>query len=443
VVFLNDRASRLFISILLLLAILNTSLVCTAYARGGGTLSVTVRNEWMSHLENSSVYLDGAYQGMTDRFGHLAIENFSAGHHNVTVEREGYASSSIEKDFNSTEAIEFKLKAVKPENSVTIVVLDDRASRSAILGAKVYVDDQFMGVTKGGDGSLTLQLEPGNHTIKVTKDQLHDNLSTINVVPGSTYTILMSGGGKKFNILDADLFIYSIWKEITYGLVNTLKLSIIAYALGLCIGLVMGIGRTSSNSIFRGISSVYVEGIRGLPLLLQLLFVNFGFPFMISDLMGQQFNIDAFTSCIIALSVNSGAYMGEIFKAGIEAVSKGQTEAARSLGMTHAQSMRYIILPQAFKIVLPALGNEFIALIKDSSIALVLAVTELTMEAKLIGVEYYNTFTPLLAAGIIYLSITIPLGRIVQYIEKKYNVQNTRTAAKAKKKVKPLTEEFI
>jgi polar amino acid transport system permease protein len=411
-------------------------------AQGSGAISVTVRNEWMSVLDNAAVYLDGAYQGVTDRHGEFVIEGFSAGNHNITVARSGFADSSIERAFNNTDSVEFKLAEKTVANAITIVVKDDREAKSSVLGAKIYVDGQFVGITKGEDGSAVIEATPGEHTLTVTKDMLQDNISTVNLQPGTTYTVFMAGGGRRFSILDGNLFIYSLTKEIGYGLVNTLKLSIIAFIIGICIGLVMGIGRTSSNFLFRSLSSIYVEGVRGLPILLQLLFVNFGVPFLVSDLMGGQFNIDAFTSCIVALSVNSGAYMGEIFKAGIEAVNKGQTEAARSLGMSHNQSMRYIILPQAFKIVLPALGNEFIALIKDSSIGLVISVTEVTMMAKLVGVEYYNTFTPLLAAGLIYLCITIPLGRVVQYIEKKYNVQNTRSAAKVKKKAKPLPEDY-
>jgi len=415
-----------------------------ASAQASHSIPIIVENDWMSRMENSSVYLDGAFQGLTDNRGQFVVPDVSPGQHNITVTKDGYGSKTIDQIFNGTESLEFKLSAQKPANSVTIVALDARESRSKITGASVYVDGQFVGTTGTGDGGVTLSLSPGLHTVKISKDMLEDNTTRIDVVPGSTYVILMEGGARRYSILDGSLFIYSLSKEIIYGLVNTIKLSIVAYCIGICIGLLMGIGRTSSNRIIRVVASVYVEGVRGLPILLQLLFVNFGLPFLISDMTGQQFNIDAFTSCIIALSVNSGAYMGEIFKAGIEAVSKGQTEAARSLGLSQNQSMRYIILPQAIKIVLPALGNEFIALIKDSSIGLVISVTEVTMEAKLVGVEYYNTFTPLLAAGIIYLCITIPLGKAVQYMEKKYNIANTRTNGKAKKqKVKPLSEEFV
>ncbi len=357
--------------------------------------------------------------------------------------KHGYDNSSVEKDFNGPDALEIKLNTYKSPTAVTIIVEDDRVSRSKISGATVYVDGAFAGVTSNGTGQFITTLSPGLHTFAISKDQLDKNTTQINVVPGSTYEILMAGGGRRLSILDGQLFIYSLSKEITYGLVTTLQLSIIAFAIGICIGLLMGIGRTSANRVLRYASSIYVEGVRGLPILLQLLFINFGLPFLIQDVTGQQFNINAFMACIIALSVNSGAYMGEIFKAGIQAVNKGQTEAARSLGMTPNQSLRYVILPQAVKIVLPPLGNEFIALIKDSSIGLVIAVTEVTMEAKLIGVEYYNTFTPLLAAGLIYLCITIPLGKLVQYMEYRFNTSSQRTDTTKKNKVPELPEEII
>ena len=407
-------------------------------------ISITVENSWMSRLDNTAIYMDGIFQGVTDTRGNFLINGYVAGHHNITAVKAGYDNSSVEKDFNGPDALEIKLNTHVSTTAVTIIVEDDRVSRSKISGANVYVDGVFAGVTSNGTGRFTTELlSPGLHTFAISKDQLDTNTTQINVVPGSTYEILMSGGGRRLSILDGQLFIYSLSKEITYGLVTTLKLSIVAFAIGIVIGLLMGIGRTSSNPVLRYASSIYVEGVRGLPILLQLLFINFGLPFLISDMTGQQFNIDAFMACIIALSVNSGAYMGEIFKAGIQAVNKGQAEAARSLGMTPNQSLRYVILPQAVKIVLPPLGNEFIALIKDSSIGLVIAVTEVTMEAKLVGVEYYNTFTPLLAAGLIYLCITIPLGKLVQYMEKRFNASNQRTEAPKKAKIMEIPEDIV
>ncbi len=406
-------------------------------------ISITVENSWMSRMDNASIYLDGTFLGVTDTRGNFLINGYAAGHHNITVVKAGYDNSSVEKNFNGPDALEIKLSVYKSTTAVTIIAEDDRVSRSKISGATVYVDGVFAGVTSNGTGQFITTLSPGLHTFAISKDKLDTNTTQIDVVPGSTYEILMAGGGRRLSILDGQLFIYSLSKEITYGLVTTLQLSIIAFAIGIFIGLLMGIGRTSSNPLLRYASSIYVEGVRGLPILLQLLFINFGLPFLISDMTGQQFNINAFMACIIALSVNSGAYMGEIFKAGIQAVNKGQAEAARSLGMTPNQSLRYVILPQAVKIVLPPLGNEFIALIKDSSIGLVIAVTEVTMEAKLVGVEYYNTFTPLLAAGLIYLCITIPLGKLVQYMEKRFNASSQRTEVPKKVKVNEIPEDIV
>ena len=394
-------------------------------------------------MDSTAIYMDGTFQGITDSRGTFMINGYVAGRHNITAVKSGYQNSSVDRDFNGPETVEIKLSDQKSATAVTILVEDDRVSRSKISGASVQVDGKFAGVTANGTGIFSMELSPGLHTFSISKDKLDTNTTEIDVVPGTTYEILMSGGSRRLGILDGQLFIYSLSKEITYGLVTTLKLSIIAFAVGICIGLLMGIGRTSSNPILRYASSIYVEGVRGLPILLQLLFIFFGLPFLISDMTGQQFNIDAFTACIIALSVNSGAYMGEIFKAGIQAVNKGQAEAARSLGMTPNQSLRYVILPQAVKIVLPPLGNEFIALIKDSSIGLVIAVTEVTMEAKLVGVEYYNTFTPLLAAGLIYLCITIPLGKLVQYMEKRFNASSQRTEAPKKRKVTEIPEDIV
>ena len=393
-------------------------------------------------IDRVSIYVDDVYTGNTDAAGTLTIIDYTPGTHTITAIKANYINTTISADFAGGAKINVQMESVAAaaqKNYVSIVVLENSPAMSKIAGVNVYVDGQNVssGKTNTLDGMVKLNLTAGEHVIKVSKPGdagLVDNTTTIDAVPGGIYTILMDASGKKFSILDLDLFISSMQKIIFYGLVNTLLLSIVAFTVGIVIGLFMGIGRTSHNFAIRAVASVYVEGVRGLPLLLQLLFVFFGLPFLISDYTGSTFNIDIFTAAVIALSVNSGAYMAEIFKAGIEAVRKGQTEAARSLGMTQNQALRYIILPQAFKIVLPALGNEFIALCKDSSIAMVISYTEIIYWAKAIGVEHYNTFTPLLAAGIVYLMITLPLGKAVQYMEKKYNVNARKDNLPGKKK---------
>lgn len=402
-------------------------------------ITINVKDYMLRPVANASVSVDGAYIGDTGPDGIVIVTGFSAGAHNITASAPGLAERTAERDFVAGGSVNIQLNresAAADPNIVTFIVLDSGESRSKLAGASVYIDGEEIGKSDTKDGKVAYLVPAGIHRVKVAKNGWQDNETVMEITPGATYTMLLSTAGK-FSIFNFDLFTYALGKEITRGLLVTLQLSIVAMAIGIVIGLAMGLGRVSSNRLYRAGASVYVEGIRGLPILLQLLFVNFGLPFLISDLMGTQFNIDGFTACVIALSINSGAYMGEIFKGGIEAVHKGQMEAARSLGMSYNQAMLFIILPQAFKIVLPTLGNEFIALIKDSSIGMVISVMEVVWWSKSIGAEYYNTFTPLLAAGMVYLCITIPLGRIVQYIEKKYNVQNTRTPAKAKKKPRP------
>ncbi len=159
-------------------------------------------------------------------------------------------------------------------------------------------------------------------------------------------------------------------------------------------------------------STTYVEIIRGTPLLVQILIVYFGLPAI-------GINLQPEPAGIIALSICSGAYIAEIVRAGIESVPKGQMEAARSLGMSYLQAMRYVILPQAFRNVLPALGNEFIALLKDSSLLSVISIVELTRVGRQIVNTTFNAWTPFLGVALFYLLMTIPLSRLVSYSQKK------------------------
>ena len=210
---------------------------------------------------------------------------------------------------------------------------------------------------------------------------------------------------------DPKLFI-EILPQLAEGAWVTLKITSISIFIGLMIGIVAGMGRISSNYIFRWISSFYVEFIRGTPLLVQIMLVYYGIPAL-------GINLPPYPAGIAALSINSGAYIAEIIKAGIQSVHRGQMEAARSLGMTYLQAMRYVIFPQAFRNVLPALGNEFIALLKDSSLVSVIAIVELTRVGKQIYSMTFNAWTPLLGVALFYLLMTLPLSRLVKYAEER------------------------
>lgn len=166
-----------------------------------------------------------------------------------------------------------------------------------------------------------------------------------------------------------------IMPQLLKGALVTIKITIASIFFGTIGGTIIGVARTSSNPMLKIPATIYVDVIRGTPLLLQIYVVYYGLPSI-------GINLPAMAAGITALSINSAAYVGEIIRAGIQSIHKGQLEAAYAHGMNYFQAMRYIILPQAFKIVLPALANEFIALLKDSSLVSIIAITELIRTAK-------------------------------------------------------------
>ena len=196
------------------------------------------------------------------------------------------------------------------------------------------------------------------------------------------------------------------------GAVTTLEVTSLSVLLGLLIGTFVGMGRLSRNPIFSRPATVYVEFIRGTPLLVQIYIIYFGLPSL-------GLNLPKFPAGIIARGINSGAYVAEIVRAGIQSISHGQYEAARSLGLTHWQAMRYIILPQAFRNILPALGNEFIALTKDSSLVSVIAITELLRAGQIVISRTFQSFSVYFAVALLYFVMTFTMSRMVRWVEKR------------------------
>ena len=187
------------------------------------------------------------------------------------------------------------------------------------------------------------------------------------------------------------------------GAAITVEITAMSVTFGLLIGCMIGIARLCSIKPLRYFANVYVDFIRGTPLLVQIFLVYFALP----NIIGSR--VDPFVAAISACSINSGAYVAEIFRAGIQSIDKGQMEAGRSLGMTWAQTMRYIIMPQAFKRIIPPLGNEFIAMLKDSSLVSVIGFEELTRRGQLIIARTYASFEIWMAVAIIYLIMTLLL----------------------------------
>ena len=198
----------------------------------------------------------------------------------------------------------------------------------------------------------------------------------------------------------------------------TIKITALSVALGVVIGLFVGIARISRIKILRVLAAIYVDFFRGTPLLVQIFLVYFALPVI----TGQR--VDPFVAAIGSCGINSGAYVAEIFRAGIQSSDKGQMEAGRSLGMTWVQTMRYIIVPQAFKRVIPPLGNEFIALLKDSSLVSVIGFEELTRRGQLIIAKTYGSLEIWISVAVIYLAMTLTISRFVAYLERRYKTDD-------------------
>jgi polar amino acid transport system permease protein len=233
-----------------------------------------------------------------------------------------------------------------------------------------------------------------------------------------------------YNILTSELYA-TIFYRVTQGIVTSVRVAVIAYVSAIVIGLFVSLGRVSKNPIAYNLSTLYVQIIRGVPILVQIIYV----AFVITPILVEVLNalgaalvpllgvhnflmtitlqdIPSDTRVMIALAIAYGGFEAETFRAGIESIGRGQMEAARSLGMSYFQAMRFVILPQAFRRVLPPLGNDFISMIKDSSLVSILGVRDMTQEARLYAAasfRYLETYS-ILAFNYLVLTFTLSLG---------------------------------
>lgn len=205
------------------------------------------------------------------------------------------------------------------------------------------------------------------------------------------------------------------WKVFIFdGLVVTLELTAIAVAMGVLLGTVVAILKMSKSKIVRFLITVYIEVIRGTPILLQLFLFVFALPQVVTFV-----KLSKFAWVAVALSINSSAYVSEVIRSGIQSVDKGQTEAARSLGLSQGQTMRKIILPQAVRNILPTLGNEFIMMLKETSLASTFYVGDLMTKYQEVRGATFIALETLFIVGLIYLCLTYPLSKLVGWFEKK------------------------
>lgn len=193
----------------------------------------------------------------------------------------------------------------------------------------------------------------------------------------------------------------------------TIEITAVSVFIGFCIGLFVGIARICKVKVLRILAAIYADCIRGTPLLVQIFLIYFALPILTEHRVGP------FVAAVAACGINSGAYVSEIFRAGIQAIDVGQMEAGRSLGLSWWQTMYYVILPQAVRNILPPLGNEFIAMLKDSSLVSVIGFEELTRRGQLIIAQTYGSFEIWSTVAILYLIMTLAISRVVAMLEKK------------------------
>jgi len=214
------------------------------------------------------------------------------------------------------------------------------------------------------------------------------------------------------------------------GAKNTILLTCIAITFGIVLGLIFALFRLSNNKLLKYIAVTYIEVIRGTPILIQIMILYFGisqyisFPEIpaLSKIIG--YDSSDFMTGAAAVAINSGAYVAEIIRAGIQSINKGQMEAARSLGLSKSMAMRYVIIPQAFKNILPALGNEFVTLIKETSIVSVIGIMELTKAGDVVRGATAKGFEPLLIAASIYFCITFAASKFVGFLERRMSASD-------------------
>lgn len=227
---------------------------------------------------------------------------------------------------------------------------------------------------------------------------------------------------------------------LSSGVIRTLQFTVIGYVLALVFGLIGGLGRISKNPIIYTLATLYVETIRGVPLLVVLLYIAFvlapqasvffsdqatalNMPFL--DGIGGIFR-DNFMRGALGLAIGYGAYLSETYRAGIQSIARGQMEAARSLGMSYGQALRYVVLPQAVRIILPPLGNDFIAMLKDSSLVSAIGAlpvdAELTLRGRMYSASTFKSFETWNSVALLYLVMSLGLSIIVRYVERRWSI---------------------
>jgi His/Glu/Gln/Arg/opine family amino acid ABC transporter permease subunit len=227
--------------------------------------------------------------------------------------------------------------------------------------------------------------------------------------------------------MDLALVLHDVFPLLFRGMVITVQTTVLALVIAIALGLLSCLAGLSRNPLLRGISRFYIWAIRGTPLLVQTFFIYFGRPQLVQSL-GVDFRLTPFAAGIITLSLNAGAYISEIFRGGIQAIDTGQMEAARSLGLSRSHAMFRIILPQAVRVSIPSLVNQFIISLKDTSIISVISLGEIVYEAKIYIGRTMQSFATWIIVGGVYLVIITILSQISRYVEERLDYGSNRSS---------------
>jgi polar amino acid transport system permease protein len=222
-----------------------------------------------------------------------------------------------------------------------------------------------------------------------------------------------------YSVLTSETYL-NVIKFVGVGVGLTLRVTVISYSVAVILGLVLGLLRVSDNPVLYAFSTLYVEVMRGLPILVIILYTGFVIVPEFRNWSG--INLQGTPAAILGLAAGYAAYVAEVFRSGIESIEKGQMEAARSLGMNYMEAMRHVILPQAIRRVLPPLGNNFIAMLKDSSLISVIALEDLLQRGRLYVSRTYRAFEGYNTVALLYLVMTLGLSLLVRYIERRSSI---------------------
>lgn len=369
-------------------------------------------NERAKSVDFSHVYYQGGQDILVNKAdaklyakGHTALQGKKIGAQTgslqYTLAKKQVKDSQVKGLGKVTDLIlalkSHKVDAVNVEKPVAEAYAANDNQLVAINGKYVLGDD-MQGTAVG--------FKKGSKTLVAQANKTLDHIKKNNLTKQYLQT-----AGKYMAGNTANTSMIHYWKYFALGVGYTLLITAIAVVFGILLGVLFALMRLGKNKVLHAIAVAYIEFIRGTPLMVQIMFVYFG--------IGMIVQIPALVSGIIAVGINSSAYVAEIIRSGISSISVGQTEAARSLGMSQKQALLNVVLPQAIKNIWPALGNEFISLIKESSIVSIIGVSDLIYQLKVVQTATYRGIAPIAVAMVLYFVMTFTLSKILAHYEGK------------------------